>query len=190
MILTDREIKISIQEGLIELDPPPAPDAYSSTSVDLKLDPSISEFVSPSAGLRFAIDPSAKGYSFKSVIEQITRKVTISDQTGYELAPNSLILAWTNERVNLRASARVAARVEGKSSLARIGLAIHVTAPTIHAGFEGQIQLEVVNHGPLPIVLRPGMRVCQLIFELTLGVPERGYGGQFAAQTSAERFPG
>ena len=81
--------------------------------------------------------------------------------------------------------ARVAARVEGKSSLARLGLAVHVTAPTIHAGFEGQSQLEVINHGRLPIRLRAGMAICQLIFEQTLGFPEIGYGGQFSGQLNS-----
>lgn len=84
--------------------------------------------------------------------------------------------------MDLRNDTRIAARVEGKSSLARIGLAVHITAPTIHAGFDGQIRLEIVNHGPLPILLKPGMRICQLIFEQTLGTPDKVYGGQFAGQ--------
>jgi dCTP deaminase len=92
------------------------------------------------------------------------------------------VLAWTKEYVNLVSYNRVAARVEGKSSLARFGLAIHVTAPTIHAGFDGHIRLEMVNHGKLPIRLRTGMRICQLIFEQTLGTPEKGYQGQFSGQ--------
>jgi dCTP deaminase len=77
---------------------------------------------------------------------------------------------------------KYAARVEGKSSLSRIGLAIHITAPTIHAGYDGHIRLELVNNGPLPIRLRVGMPICQLIFEQTLGTPDKGYHGQFAGQ--------
>src|SRR5262249_40241594 len=82
---------------------------------------------------------------------------------------------------------RLAARVEGKSSLARLGLVIHMTAPTIHADFEGRIRLEMMNHGAVPIRLWPGMRICQLIFETTLGTAERGYRGQFAGQTVRRR---
>ncbi|HEX9587843.1 MAG TPA: hypothetical protein VGA15_08865 [Bradyrhizobium sp.] len=78
--------------------------------------------------------------------------------------------------------ARLAARVEGKSSLARLGIAVHLTAPTIHAGFKGRVRLEIVNHGPLPIVLKSGMRICQFIFEMTHGTPEAGYKGQFLGQ--------
>jgi dCTP deaminase len=96
------------------------------------------------------------------------------------------VLGWTAEYINIPTDARLAARVEGKSSLARIGIGVHLTAPTIHAGFKGQIRLEIVNHGPVPIILKPGMRICQLVFELTLGTPEGGYKGQFLDQTAAE----
>jgi dCTP deaminase len=98
------------------------------------------------------------------------------------LVPRRLLLAWTRERLALPLTSRLAARVEGKSSLARLGVGIHITAPTIHAGFSGQIQLEVINHGPADVVLRPGMRICQLIFETTLGTPDKGYSGMFAGQ--------
>ena len=84
----------------------------------------------------------------------------------------------------LRESPRLAARVEGKSSLGRLGLGVHITAPTIHAGFNGRIRLEIINHGSLPIRLRAGMRICQLIFEQTLGTPEKGYSGRFVGQNT------
>ena len=92
------------------------------------------------------------------------------------------MLAWTKEYLPLPVHSRLAARVEGKSSLARLGVGIHITAPTIHAGFSGQLQLEIVNHGAAPIVLREGMRICQLIIETTLGAPEKGYSGLFTGQ--------
>jgi dCTP deaminase len=95
------------------------------------------------------------------------------------------VLGWTEETVELPTHARLAARVEGKSSLARLGIGIHVTAPTIHAGFKGPIQLEFCNHGNLRIKVIPGMPVCQLIFEQTLGTPEKGYKGQFFGQSQA-----
>src|SRR5258708_6917479 len=95
----------------------------------------------------------------------------------------NIFLGWTEENVELPIEARLAARVEGKSSLARLGIGIHITAPTIHAGFKGPIQLEICNHGPLKVKLTPGMPVCQLIFEQTLGTPEKGYKGQFYAQS-------
>ena len=86
------------------------------------------------------------------------------------------------EIIELPISSKIAARVEGKSSLARLGIGIHVTAPIIHAGFKGPIQLEICNHGPFKVRLLPGMRICQLIFEQTMGTPEKGYSGQFYGQ--------
>jgi dCTP deaminase len=76
----------------------------------------------------------------------------------------------------------LAARVEGKSGLSRIGLGVHVTAPIIHTGFSDTIQLEIINHGPMLIRLRPGLPICQLVFELTLGMPDKAYEGQFLGQ--------
>ena len=85
------------------------------------------------------------------------------------------LLGWTIEKIQLPHTSRIAARVEGKSSLARIGIGVHVTAPTIHAGFGyrpndpnfpgNPIQLEIWNTGPFRIRLVKGLRICQLIFE-------------------------
>ncbi|KAA5601119.1 dCTP deaminase [Blastochloris sulfoviridis] len=183
MILTDREIKNSLVSGLIEIIPLPAADAYSSTSVDLKLGPIIRVFKQHTVGLTAAIDPTVPGYSVVKLIENETEAIDIST-SGYVLPGKTLILGWTREAIALHERGRVAARVEGKSSLARIGLAVHVTAPTIHAGFKApSIQLEIVNHGPLPIRLSQGMPICQLIFEQTLGMPDKAYQGQFLGQT-------
>jgi dCTP deaminase len=184
LILTDREIKISIENDLIGVDPRPGQDAYSSTALDLTLDRAIRTFKGSAPGLYLTIDPGQPGYSFQKALPQLTELGEIGEG-GFDLKPNRLLLAWTRERIELKATSRIAARVEGKSSLARIGLGIHVTAPTIHAGFKGNIQLEIVNHGAHPIRLRSGMKVCQLIFEQTLGVPEAGYQGQFAGQLAS-----
>lgn len=181
MILTDREIKIAIDNQLIEVSPGPSPDAYSSTSLDLTLDERLIEFNVQAAGLDIVIDPGVPGYNFNRMLPGISSKIDVPAD-GYTLKPNILILAWTRERIHLKPASQIAARVEGKSSLARIGLSVHVTAPTIHAGFKGPIQLEIVNHGKYPIRLRTGMSICQLIFEKTLGVPEKGYQGQFLNQ--------
>jgi dCTP deaminase len=87
---------------------------------------------------------------------------------------------------------RLAARVEGKSSLARLGIGVHVTAPTIHAGFGykkddeaypgSPLQHEIWNVGPLDIKLEERMPICQLIFEIVDGTPEKGYEGKFSIQ--------
>jgi dCTP deaminase len=186
MILTDREIKIAVQRGLIRIEPEPDYDtALSSTAIDLTLDSSIIVFGDPIAGVEQVLDPGENTTS--GIIRAITTSQTIP-ANGFLLPPKKLMLAWTKEFVGLDIGTRIAARVEGKSSLARLGLGVHVTAPTIHAGFTGQIQLEMVNHGGVPIKLKSGMRICQLIFETTLGTPERGYQGQFSGQTAAKKI--
>jgi dCTP deaminase len=181
MILTDREIKKAPAAGLIVIDPPPV--SYDSTTVDLTLDRQIRIFRPITAGL--IIDPCMPGYKVRELIEGVTDPLDIPDH-GWELQCGTLILGWTRERVELNLKGKVAGRIEGKSGLARIGLGIHVTAPTIHAGFVGTIQLEMINHGPMPIKLRPLMGICQLILETTKGMASNAYRGQFSGQTAKE----
>jgi dCTP deaminase len=177
VILTDREIQIALNEGQIIVDPAPTNLlVYTSTSLDLTLESHISEFhqdIGHSA-LEQVIDPSHETFSAEKILEKITKQITI-DKDGYKLIPNKLVLGWTVERIHLPIPSRIAARVEGRSSLARFGLGVHITAPTIHAGFNNPIRLEIFNHGELPIRLRTGMRICQLIFESTMGTPQKAY---------------
>lgn len=185
MILTDREIRNSLAAGLFEITPRPVPEAYSSTTVDLTLSPIIRVFKKDDvAGLTKTIDPSVPGYDVIKLIKMLTDAQTIPAD-GYLLPRHELLLAWTAETVDLKDHCRIGARIEGKSSLARVGLEVHVTAPIIHTGFRAQIQLEIINHGPIPICLKPGMRICQLIFEQTLGMPDKAYKGQFLGQTAS-----
>jgi dCTP deaminase len=167
--------------GLIAIDPAPNEKAFSSTAVDLTLDEHIWELKEGQGGIEQAVDPGHKDFQPEKTLALISNQVTIPAD-GYLLKPGLLVLAWTKEYINLVSHNRIAARIEGKSSLARFGLGIHVTAPTIHAGFDGHIRLEMMNHGKIPIRLRRDMRVCQLIFEQTLGTPEKGYQGQFSGQ--------
>ncbi|MCH8111651.1 MAG: dCTP deaminase [Proteobacteria bacterium] len=181
MIFTDREIRIALDKGQIKISPIPSPEAFSSTSVDLTLDPILTVYKSQTAGVERTIDPAAEGLDHEAVLAELTDQINIPDD-GYVLDQRHLILGWTAERIDLPLNARLAARVEGKSSLARFGLGVHLTAPTIHAGFGGRIRLEIVNNNSVPIRLNTGMRICQLIFELTLGTPDQGYQGQFLDQ--------
>jgi dCTP deaminase len=174
MILTDREIQIALQTGVLKIEPRPKPDAVSSTSVDLTLG---RDFAVWSSRPGMTICPGAKGFKYTDYIDLQEKR------TGaHVLQPQSFVLGWTAERVQIPINSRLAARVEGKSSMARLGVGIHVTAPTIHSGFEGQVQLEIFNFGPNSIQLDEGMRICQLIFEQTLGTPEKGYAGLFIGQ--------
>ena len=182
MVLTDREIQAALDCGHIKIVPAPSVDAYSSTSVDLTLSKFIRSWKdAPIAGVEQIICPSAEGYNFNDVLKNLSEAKELNAE-GYTIKPQEFVLGWTEETIELPTSSRIAARVEGKSSLARLGIGIHITAPTIHAGFPGPIQLEICNHGIMKVKLVPGMRVCQLIFEQTLGTPAKGYAGQFSDQ--------
>ena len=101
----------------------------------------------------------------------------LTEDQPFVLEPNRFVLGRTQERVELplfdEPDKSLAARVEGKSSYARCGLLVHFTAPTIHAGFEGTITLEIINLGRYSISLHPCMPICQLIVEEVRGIPTR-----------------
>jgi dCTP deaminase len=184
LILTDREIQAAIQYGQIIISPIPDVDAYSSTSLDLTLSKSLRIWkLETLKGVEHIICPSTEGYKFPEFVKAYSDAKELGSD-GHVIKPHEFILGWTEENIELPTFSRLAARVEGKSSLARLGIGIHITAPTIHAGFQGQIQLEICNHGALQVKLTAGMRVCQLIFEQTLGTPDKGYSGQFFGQAT------
>jgi dCTP deaminase len=194
MILSDRETQLALRRGQVLITPVPAEEAWSSTAVDLRLGAQLPIWTppkhDPASGLpRPKFSPAAERFNIREVLASNTTAVLLTADAHFDIEPGQFILGWTHEKLRLPPESRVCARVEGKSSLARLGLGVHVTAPTIHAGFgmgndpEGdQIQLEIWNVGPLPIELRLGMRVCQLIFEEVHGTPLKGYRGQFLNQ--------
>lgn len=188
MILSDREIRLAIERGAIGLTPCPPADSsrWSSTTIDLTLAAEL-RLWGPlrSATGNDLVDPAGPGFNSNRLIEEHTQPIDCS--AGFTLEPDAFVLGWTEERLRLPHESRIGARVEGKSSLARIGIGIHVTAPTIHPGFgsvgEGSpIRLEIKNVGKLKVRLTKCMPICQLIFEEVHGVPETGYRGQFRTQ--------
>lgn len=194
MILSDREIRAAIARDALRITPLPPIDSprWSSTALDLTLDAEIRQWSPPSGGNRLVIEPGRRDFSFTRVAEAHCQTFSCEPPVGYLLTPSAFILGWTIEKIKLPYSSRLAARVEGKSSLARLGVGVHVTAPTIHAGFGDKsddpaypgtpIQLEIWNAGPLPIRLVKGLRICQLIVEEVHGTPDIGYSGIFAEQ--------
>jgi dCTP deaminase len=177
LVLTDREIEIALSQGDIIIDPlPNMKEALSSTSIDLTLSNRFSEW-KHTPGL--TVRPGANGYKH-SHMDHLRKTF---DADTYTLKSKSFVLAWTKEYVRLPLRSKVAARVEGKSTLARLGVSVHVTAPTIHSGFKGNIQLEMFNLGCFDVILDRDMKVCQLIFEYTSGTPNKEYSGAYSGQT-------
>lgn len=196
MILSDREIAWALDNKFISIDPEPDKSLWTSTAIDLKLDHVLiawSPKPSPT-GEPLRIRPGGKNFDIQALMEdpQYRTKITIDPHRGYDLKPGTFVLGYTRERIKLPHKSRIAGRVEGKSSLARIGVGVHVTAPTIHAGFGynqekpedrgSPLQLEIFNLGNLPVVLDAGMPICQLILEEVREVPIKGYKGRFSAQ--------
>lgn len=190
MILSDRETRAARARGAIRITPEPAPAAWSSTAVDLTLDGPLSCWEVPGELAPLLLCPHGADFDFAALSRQFGREVQLGAE-GHVVEPFDFLLGWTVERIQLPHTARLAARVEGKSSLARLGLGVHVTAPTIHAGFGvsedpqhqgSSIRLEIWNIGPFRIKLEKGMPICQLIVEWVDGTPEKGYAGRFAVQ--------
>lgn len=194
MILSDREIAAAVERGAIGIDPLAPLDSklWTPTTLDLRLDAEIRPWKEiETVGEDMTIDPASEGFNANALINKYTKPEDCTG--GFVIRPSKFVLGWTIERIWLPHQSRIAARVEGKSSLARIGLGIHVTAPTIHPGFGAgekkggkhkgsPIRLEIWNCGTLPIKLTKGMPICQLIFEEVHGVPMQGYTGQFRIQ--------
>ena|SRR5579864_3656389 len=195
MILSDREIQAAIARGSLSIKPLPAPKSWTSTAVDLTLDKQIRQWKKSRGGMKNTVCPGSADFDFTTLAADNTEEIEIP-AAGWDLLPDKFILGWTVERIQLPHRSRIAARVEGKSSLARLGIGIHVTAPTIHAGFGYNlnnpngglpIQLEIWNVGPLTVQLLPGLPICQLIFEEVHGTPEKGYEGMFTKQGPPSR---
>lgn len=148
MLLSHSAISAAIDGGEIHIDPFDPP-CLQPSSVDLRL-----------GGDFLEIDPRITVIDPRRPTSHISRHVGAGQALAVE--PGDLVLGTTHERVGVGAS--IAARVEGKSSLARLGLATHVTAGFIDPGFEGRITFEFVNHSRATILLWPGMKIAQICF--------------------------
>lgn len=169
--------------------------AWSSTAVDLRLAKELVFWKRPDGdGVEAIACPAQSDYNFDTVRSSYSQQIDIPDE-GFVFKPQTFLLGWTQEKIQLPHRSRLAARVEGKSSLARLGIGVHVTAPTIHAGFGytkdddtypgSPLQLEMWNVDPLDVKLVAGMPICQINFELVDGTPEKGYEGRFSLQGPA-----
>ena len=175
MILSDEEIQRLLDQSDIEIDPRPAPEDFSPSAVDLRLDAPLfrlqaaSEMTDvPGLHLTASVDP--RQINTHSLVNKHAVRHDLLT-SPYSISPGEFVLGTTSALIDLKLSSRIAARVEGKSSLARLGLVVHMTAPTIHCGFRGKIVLEMMNFGPYPIVLSHGLSICQLILERVGSIP-------------------
>lgn len=171
MILGRAEIRHAIESLSIIVEPAPESRQYSSTSLDLRLGEGFHTWDKEKmdrlsqAGIDYSLDAYVVE-RFSDWADEFLVPMETDAEGCLIIRPGDFVLGITHEWVELPLAAGIAARVEGRSTLARMGLAVHLTAPTIHAGWEGKITLEMVNLGGWPIKLRPReLRICQLVVE-------------------------
>ena len=163
MLLSDRGIKSELESGRIGLTPSEA-ELVQPPSVDVRPDRYFRLFDNHKYAV---IDPAEEQ-------PELTRLIEVDPAEGFILHPGEFVLGSTYEKVSLPDD--IAARLEGKSSLGRLGLLTHSTAGFIDPGFEGHVTLELSNVATLPIRLWPGMKIGQLCFFKLSSPAERPYG--------------
>ncbi len=177
MLLSDRDIRAAITAGRVMIEPYDA-EMVQPSSVDVRIDRYFRVFENH----RYPhIDPSVEQ-------AELTRLVEPDGDEPFILHPGEFVLGSTYEVVSLPDD--VSARLEGKSSLGRLGLLTHSTAGFIDAGFSGHVTLELSNVATLPIKLWPGMKIGQLCFFRLTSPAEAPYGsGAQGSRYQGQRGP-
>lgn len=165
-ILSDKTIKEYLEEGKIVIDPLKDEQQIQPSSVDMRLG---DEFKVFKVIRKPYIDPKDE-----EDISEYMESSTVPEGEAFIIHPNEFALATTQEYVKVPDD--LVARVEGRSSMGRLGVTMHVTAGYVDPGFEGRITLEISNIGAMPVALYPGQRVCQLVFETMTTPAELPYG--------------
>lgn len=162
-VLSDRDIRAQLAAGHIVIEPLDQ-DAIQPASVDLRLD---SEFRVFNVTTRPYVD-------VREPIDELTALVTIAHGDPFIVQPGSFCLATTLETITLPDD--IVARVDGRSSLGRLGLLVHATAGYVDPGWTGKLTLELSNQSQMPIALYYGMRVAQISFLRLTSPVDRPYG--------------
>lgn len=156
MILSDRDIQKALREKTIRISPPiDVKTQLGSCSVDLRL------------GRQFRVfNHSTVAYidtASSKVSTDMMREVNLKPSQPFILQPGDFVLATTVESISLPDS--MIGRLEGRSSLGRLGIVVHSTASIFEPGWDGVVVMELGNLGRMPVALYPGMRICSMTFE-------------------------
>ena len=177
MLLSDRDIRAEISAGRVAVEPF-AESMVQPSSVDVRLDRFFRVFENHKYSV---IDPSIEQ-------SELTREVIVEPNEHFILHPGEFVLASTYEIITLPDD--IAGRLEGKSSLGRLGLLTHSTAGFIDPGFSGHITLELSNVANLPVKLFPGMKIGQLCLIKLSSPAEHPYGSAvYASRYQGQRGP-
>jgi dCTP deaminase len=167
MILSDRTIREEIRAGRIEIDPLDE-SCVQPSSVDLHVD----------AVFRVFHNARYPFIDVKRPMEDLTEVVEVKEGEAFILHPGEFVLGATRERIRLPED--LVARLEGKSSLGRLGLLIHSTAGYVDPGWDGYLTLELSNVANLPITIYPGMKIGQISFFRLTTAADTLYGSKAA----------
>jgi dCTP deaminase len=163
VILSDRSIKEQIASGRLVIEPFD-PGLVQPSSVDLRLDRTFLVFRN-----------TRKAYlDVREPVDDLMERIELEDEEPLVLHPTEFILGSTVERVTIPAD--LVGRLEGRSSVGRLGVVIHSTAGYLDPGFSGQITLEIANLANIPVRLYPGMRIAQVSFSQMTTAAETPYG--------------
>ena len=178
MRLSDGDIELALEKGQIKLTPQPDVSAISGISVDLRLANSFRVFSNNSVPF---LDLSGERDQLNKDIDTVMGKEIVVDDGGaFFIHPGELVLGSTFESVEIPDN--LVGWLDGRSSLARLGLMVHVTAGRIDPGWKGQVVLEFYNLGKMPLALKPEMIICALSFETLSNPAKRPYCSRINAK--------
>lgn len=181
MILSDRDIRAKIDEGRITVqsENPEVLNQIHASSMDMRL------------GAHFKIYKHSKypvlDPKNMDSFEGVSQLIELKNGEPFIVQPGEFVLGVTEETIGLPDD--IVARVEGRSSLGRLGIVVHSTAGFVDAGFEGTITLEISNLNRMPVALYPGMRVCQLAFETMTSPAEVPYNVKKCSKYQGQKLP-
>lgn len=180
MVLSDRDIKKALKAGRIVITPKPnLKTSLGSCSIDLRL------------GKRFRIFEHSKfpyiDPTDPKLASNMMKEVTVKEGEQFVLQPGDFVLATTMESFKLPND--LLARLEGRSSLGRLGIVVHSTASIFDPGWNGVVVMELGNLGRMPVALYPGMRICALTFEELSSPADVPYNKKKSAKYVGQKTP-
>jgi dCTP deaminase len=180
MILSDRDLKKALASGNIVIKPAiDLETQLGSCSIDLRLGNVFRVFEHSKNPY---IDPSKKDYS-----NEITREVDVKNGKQFIMQPGDFVLAATFERITI--GPNLLGRLEGRSSLGRLGIVVHSTASVFEPGWDGNAVLELGNLGRMAVALTPRMRICAMSFEQLTSPAEVPYNRKKTAKYRIQHGP-
>jgi dCTP deaminase len=180
MILSDRDIKKALDSGRVTITPKPDYSVQlGSCSIDLRLGSKFRVFNHSKVPY---IDPNKPADG-----DTMMHEITVTDGEPFILQPGDFVLATTMESFSLPDD--LLARLEGRSSLGRLGIVVHSTASIFDPGWNGMIVMELGNMGRMPVALYPGMRICALTFEELSSSAEVPYSKKKLAKYVGQNAP-